>query len=93
MTIIDGVNINELSDLFFSQYYIVGKIIKYLYIVDKEVDINSIKNYTKYNSDLENILSYGSSFFSRYGKLWIKNNNNNMYIINPNIKNYIKKIL
>lgn len=86
---IDGVDLNKLKK-WLNDSTILGKMIRYLYDINKEISFEEFKdgiNYTGSDQEFTNNIKSGCSNNSNYGKLWIYINNR--IKINKKIKEFI----
>jgi hypothetical protein len=89
--LIDGVSPTELIRYFNSKTLLIGKMIRYLYTVDKPITFDEFKNgigYTGSDDRFESNLKNGCGKNAVYGKIW--NYVDNIIEINKNIKYLIK---
>lgn len=87
---IDGVNLKKLKK-WVNDDTLIGKMIRFLYDQEKEINIEEFKNGLEYEGNDEqfkNNIDNGDSNASKYGKLWITKSNK--ITINENIKKYIE---
>lgn len=90
---IDNVVVNDLVRYYKSEDMVIGKMIRYLYHINKPVSFEEFKSgmeYDKTDEKFTSNLSGGRSNGSHYGKLWTFTNK--MISLNPNIKNYLDKM-
>lgn len=91
--VIDGVIVEDLIRYFKSDKLLVGKMIRFLYQMDKPVTFEEFKAgimYDKSDKQFQNNIDNGRGVDCVYGKFWC--NENSMVQINPNIKTYLDTI-
>jgi hypothetical protein len=91
---IDGVNINKLKK-WLNENTLVGKMIKFLYNIEKDVSIEEFKIGVDFSGDIiqfKDNVDNGRSINAKYGKLWCSEKNNKIIRLNNNIREQIDEI-
>jgi hypothetical protein len=89
---IDGVYPSDLMRYFNSKNLLVGKMIRYLYKMDKQITFEEFKNGVGYQgSDKQfmNNIDNGRNIHCQYGMLWSLTSN--VVSINAKVKDHIRK--
>ncbi len=88
---IDGVKLTSLRK-WVNDESVVGKMIRYLYDQDKEINAEEFKEGIEYKESMKNLKSNidnGSSLKAKYGKLWSALKDDNEILLNKNIRKYL----
>jgi hypothetical protein len=92
-TLIDGVSPTALKQYYKSKNLLIGKMIRYLYQINRPVTFQEFKNgigYEKSDKQFQNNIHNARSVTGQYGKIWIVSNDT--YKINPALSEIISNI-
>ena len=88
--VIDGVNVEDLKRYFKSKKLLIGKMIRYLYDINRPVSFQEFKigiQYKQSDTKFHNNIATGRGTGCMYGKLW--NYENEMIVLTDNMRKII----